>query len=172
MQEKYNPTHILKKVLTAKYKASILPVLVILINLFFFTGYRWSVYLSLAAFLAFIYISIRYRVYNAVPPEEEDAILSPIHGKVQSVDESTHTVIIKKSPFHHADYRASGGEMEYELKAGIKLIFEEDISRPGYLVGIIPTTAKCKCVLPAEYQLEVQQGEKLYAGESIIARKK
>ena len=47
--------------------------------------------------------------------------------------------------------------------------FELENTLPGKLVGIVPRPAICELEIPDNFQIKIKKGEKLIAGESVIA---
>ncbi|MFC1887473.1 hypothetical protein ACFLYK_01545 [Candidatus Cloacimonadota bacterium] len=174
--EKFNPTDYLLKIQKIKYKEAVIPILLVFsgfaIN--FINPYSFVKYLSLFGLLAFIFISLKYRVRKNIPPDEKNIILSPVYGIVSDLDSSTGTLTISKGFFTPADYRCASINEEglFQIKKGTLTLFETKCFLAGKLIGILPLNAVILCKLPPEFNLETVIGGKLIAGETVIAVKK
>jgi hypothetical protein len=113
---------------------------------------------------------MRYRIKKQVPPKNsETAILSPIHGKIFQID--ANRIKIKKHILEAADFRCSSREnVEIEFSKSKLFRFEDDYNVPGKLIGIIPHSAICIITIPENYKIEINPGEKVEAGETILAK--
>ncbi len=174
--EKFNPTAYLLKIQKIKYTEAIIPILIIFsgfaIN--FIKPYSFVKYLSLLGLLGFLFISLKYRIRKNIPPEENGVILSPVYGVICNLNNAAGTFIIKKGFFTSADYRCptSDKEMVFEVTKGKCELFESDCQLPGKLIGVLPLSAEILCKSPEDYQLEIEEGQKVTAGETILAIRK
>jgi len=166
------PASYLSKVQKLKYKVAIFPILLVfisfIINMTF--GIDQVKYLSVIGLVWYIIIIMKFRVKKAYPHKKENKILlSPIHGKIIKIEENS--ISIKRGIFDPADLRYSGQEMEVDLSSNNIKYFEEEPEVPGKLIGIILSSGICKCSVPNDWEIVVRSGEKVSAGETILAEK-
>jgi hypothetical protein len=155
-------------------------------------------YLSILALVYYLIILLVFRINRTVSLPEEDTLISPINGKVTDIrtEKNEHIVEIKKLFYQPADVRLSdSADVSSEVvtsynKQWIKkseLIFTnaerktswslsgrniyyffETMRKKGGLTAIIPGNGSCTLRLSDQYHLNIQQGDKLEAGSSII----
>ncbi|MCK5050096.1 MAG: hypothetical protein KAS53_00045 [Candidatus Cloacimonetes bacterium] len=168
----YTPVEYLTKIQKLKYKAAIFPILLVIIsfglNLIF--EIDQAKYLSVIGLIWYIFIIIRFRITRNYPPESETKnILSPIYGKVIKIEDSSIT--IKKGIFQSADFRYTGQNIEVKIKSKQVNYFEDQPSLTGRLIGIISSSVICICEIPNDWKIEITIGDKVVAGETILAVK-
>ncbi len=170
----YNPIEYLTRIQSLKYKAATVPILIVIISFSVNLIFKIDLvkYFSLFGLLLFLFILMKYRIKRTVPSEsEEEIVLAPIHGRIIKVENNKFT--IKKSLLDPADIRciAIRKDIKIKIKSSGLTWFEKEATLPGKLIGIVPHSAECICELPNDYKIEVQLGQKIEAGETIIARK-
>lgn len=174
--EKYNPTEYLLKIQRIKYNEAIIPILLIFSSfaINFIKPYSFVKYLSLIGLLAFFFISLKYRIRKNIPPQESGIILSPVYGTITSLNLSTAEFTIKKGFFTPVDYRYPGRseKVEFIIKQGNLTLFETASQLPGKLIGILPLSASIICKLPEGFMIMIEAGQKVIAGETILAKEK
>lgn len=174
--EKYNPTDYLIKIQKIKYSEAIIPILLVFFSfaINFIKPDSFVKYLSLLGLLGFFFISFKYRIRKNIPPQEPDVVLSPVYGIINDLDISTNTFKIRKGIFTPADYRYPGEteKVEFKLTKGNRTLFETTSHLAGKLIGILPLAAEISCKLPEELEIKVKAGQKVIAGETILAVRK
>ncbi|MCD6176913.1 MAG: hypothetical protein J7K29_03640 [Candidatus Cloacimonetes bacterium] len=168
----YTPIEYLTKIQKLKYKASIFPILLVIIsfglNMIF--ELDQAKYLSIIGLIWYILNIIRFRVRRNYPPENKnEIILSPIYGKVIKIE--NNLITIKKGLFQAADIRYSGKNIVVKIKSEHINYFEDQPSLVGKLIGIISSSAICICEITNNYKIEINVGNKVVAGETILAVK-
>ena len=168
----YTPVEYLTKIQKLKYKAAIFPILLVIIsfglNMIF--ELDQAKYLSIIGLIWYILIIMQFRVRRNVPPESElKIILSPIYGKVTKIDDNCIT--IKKGFFQPADIRYAGQNFDVIIQSKQAIFFEEQPSLAGKLIGVISSSAICICKIPEEWKVEINIGDNVVAGETILAVK-
>ena len=168
----YTPIEYLTKIQKLKYKAAIFPILLVIIsfglNMIF--EFDQAKYLSVIGLIWYIFIIIQFRVRRNYPPESEtEIVLSPIYGKVTKIE--GNSITIKKGLFHAADIRHSGQNIEVIIKSKQVNYFEEQPSLAGRLIGVISSSGICICGIPEGWKIELNVGDKVAAGETILAVK-
>ena len=168
----YTPVEYLTKIQKLKYKAAIFPILLVIIsfglNMIF--ELDQAKYLSIIGLIWYIFIIIRFRIRRNYPPENEnEIILSPIYGKVIKIE--NNLITIKKRFLQPADIRYSGKNIIVKITSKYAIYFEDQSSLPGRLIGIISFSAICICEITTDYKIELNVGNKVVAGETILAVK-
>jgi len=168
----HNPIEYLTKIQTLKYRAATLPIIIVVVSFGINMILKVDVvkYCALLGLIFYVFVLMRYRIKKQVPPENSDmAILSPLHGKIFQID--ANTIKIKKHLLEAADFRCSSmGNIEIEFSKSRLFRFENDCNVPGKLIGIIPHFVICIITIPENYKIEVSPGEKVEAGETILAK--
>lgn len=168
----YTPVEYLSKIHKLKYKAAIFPILLVILSfglniLFELDQVK---YLSIIGLIWYILIIIKFRIRRNYPPESEsEIVLSPIYGKVIKIEDSFIT--IKKGIFQSADIRYAGQNIEVRIKSKRVSYFEEQPSLVGKLIGIVSSSAICICKIPKDWKIDIISGDKVVAGETILAVK-
>ncbi len=168
----YTPIEYLTKLQKLKYRAAIFPIILVFvsfgINIIF--EIDQAKYLSIIGLLWYIIIIMKFRVRRNYPPESKsEIILSPIYGKIIKIDDNLIT--INKGVFQPADLRYSGQNIEVEIKSKQVIFFEDQPTLIGKLIGVISSSAFCICAIPNEWKIEINIGDKVVAGETILATK-
>lgn len=168
----YNPIEYLTKIQSLKYRAATLPIIIVVVSFSINMIFKVDIvkYCALLGLIFYIFVLMCYRIKKQVPPENSDtAILSPIHGKIFQID--ANTIKIKKHILEAADFRCSSREnVEIEFSKARLFRFENDCNMPGKLIGIFPYSVICIITIPKNYEIEVSLGEKVEAGETILAK--
>jgi len=168
----YTPVEYLTKLQKLKYKAAIFPILLIAIsfglNIIF--ELDQAKYLSIIGLLWYIFIIMKFRVNRNHPPTtKNEIILSPIYGKITKIE--NNLITIKKGIFHSADLRYAGQNIEVNIDSKHVKYFEDQPDLAGKLIGIIFSSANGFCRIPDDWKIEINIGEKVTAGETILAVK-
>ncbi len=168
----YTPSEYLTKIQKLKYKAAIFPILLVIISfglniLFELDQVK---YLSIIGLIWYIFIIIKFRIRNNYPPESEtEIILSPIYGRIVKIE--GNSITIKKGIFQSADIRYAGQNIKVKIGSKKVNYFEERPTLVGKLIGMISSPAICICEVPEEWKIEINIGDKVVAGETILAIK-
>jgi len=168
----YNPIEYLTKIQNLKYKAATLPIIIVVVSFGINMIFKVDIvkYCALLGLVLYVFVLMRYRIKKQVPPENSEiAILSPLHGKILQID--ANLIKIKKHFLEAADFRCFSNEnIEIEFSKSRLFRFEDDCNVPGKLIGIIPHSVICIITIPEKYKIEVNPGEKVEAGETILAK--
>ena len=168
----YNPIEYLTKIQNLKYRTAMLPIIIVVVSFGINMIFKVDIvkYCALLGLIFYIFVMMCYRIKKQAPPEIPDtAILSPIHGKIFQID--ANRIKIKKHILEAADLRCSSKEnIEIEFSKSRLFRFEDDCNMPGKLIGIIPHSVICTITIPENYKIEVSPGEKVEAGETILAK--
>ena len=168
----YTPVEYLTKIQKLKYRAAIFPILLVIIsfglNMIF--ELDQAKYLSIIGLIWYIFIIIQFRVRRNYPPESEtEIILSPIYGKVTKIEDNS--IAIKKGFFQAADIRYSGQNIEVKIDSPKVIYFEKQPTLTGKLIGVVSSSATCVCEIPKGWNIEINLGDKVVAGETILGVK-
>ncbi len=169
----FNPESYLLKIQKQKYKIAIFPILIVIISFFLHSSFQFTFlkYFSLAGLLGYVFVIMLHKVNKAVPPVcEQKHILSPISGKITSIQNNQIEII--KSIFDPIDirYSSSSDKIDIIWKNRKPLFFEENCQLPGKLIGMIIGKSNCVLKLSDDYEIEVEDGQKIFAGETIMAK--
>ncbi|MEA2096791.1 MAG: hypothetical protein U9P73_08900 [Candidatus Cloacimonadota bacterium] len=168
----YTPVEHLTKIQKLKYRAAFFPILLVIISfvLNMIYGIDQTKYLSIFGFIWYLIIIIQFRVRRNYPPESKTEIaLSPIYGKVSKIED--RSITIKKGFFQSADIRYAGQNIEVTIRSKQAKYFEDQPSLAGRLIGVISSSGICICGIPEGWKIELNVGDKVTAGESILAVK-
>ncbi len=168
----YNPIEYLTKIQNLKYRAATLPIIIVVVSFSINMIFEVDIvkYCALLGLFFYVFVLMCYRIKKQVPPENSDtAILSPVHGKIFQID--ANRIKIKKHILEAADFRCSSKEnIKIQFSNSRLFRFENDCNVPGKLIGIIPHSVICTITIPENYKIEVNFGEKVEAGETILAK--
>lgn len=168
----YTPVEYLTKIQKLKYKAAIFPILLVIISFGLNMIYQLDQvkYLSILGLIWYILIIIRFRIRRNVPPKNEsEIILSPIYGTITKID--INMITIKKGLFQAADIRYPGYEINLKFTSKFINLFEKKPNLAGKLIGVVSCKSKCVCTIPDDWNINVHPGDKVIAGETILAAK-
>ena len=168
----YTPSEYLTKIQKLKYKAAIFPILLVIIS--FGSNILFELdqvkYLSIIGLIWYIFIIVKFRIRKNYPPESEaEIILSPIYGKIVKIE--GNSITIKKGIFQSADIRYTGQNIKVKIGSKKVNYFEERPTLAGKLIGVISSSAICICEIHGEWNIEINIGDKVVAGETILAIK-
>lgn len=167
-----NPDQYLLRIQKQKYKIALFPILLVIAGFLLQTRFQIDLlkYISLAGLLGYVFIIMLHRVNKAVPPiSEKSIVLAPISGKVTSLNNGS--IEITKNAFAPIDLRCASmnDEIDISWKKGKFIFFEQNCRLPGKLIGMVAGRARCNCNFPDHFTVVVKSGDKLIAGESILA---
>ena len=168
----YTPIEYLARIQKLKFKAAIFPILLVILsfglNILF--ELEQVKYLSIIGLIWYIFIIIQFRVKRNYPLESEtEIVLSPIYGKVTKIE--NRFITIKKGLFQFADIRYTGQNIEVRIKSKRVSYFEDQPTLAGKLFGVVSSSAICICKIPKDWKIEINTGNKVVAGETILAVK-
>ena len=168
----YTPVEYLTKIQKLKYKAAIFPILLVVISFVLNILFELdqAKYLSIIGLIWYIFIIIQFRVRRNYPPESEtEIVLSPIYGRVTKIE--NNSITIKKGVFQAADIRYPGQNIEVKIDSRKVTYFEEQPTLTGKLIGVVSSSAMCICEILDDWKIEINIGNKVVAGETILAVK-
>ncbi len=169
--DKFNPAEYLTKIQKLKYTAAAIPIALVVLSFVFSirTNSLYLKFISLIGFVLFIFISGRYRIKKNIPPGfEKPVFLAPVNGIVSSIDLEKKIILVKKGFFQASEIRSNLQNFEVNIVARKIFWFEKKSNIQGKLVGIVPASAECTCILPSNFRISVQVGQKVISGETII----
>ena len=170
----YNPLDMIIKIQRMKFKSLIPPIFIIISGFLIYTFLKIepAKYLSLAGLLLYAFISMQYHCRKNVPPRDENVILSPVNGKVIKVDQEQQVVIIKKNIFNPADVRRPSDNpiITFSIFSTKFVMLDHQTRLAGKLIGIMPGSALCNCLIPDDYSFKIKIKQKVISGETILAQ--
>ena len=169
--------------------ALIILVLAIIMNSIFPNNnrlyYDVALIIAILAIAAYIIVGLCYRYRQRIPIPPENAIVSPVQGKIayiRRIDDNT-LINIRKSLFDRVEFRSphssaylENGVVQFETPAGkayIRLNFKRPywFSEPdfttGNLIGMVTGSGSCTISLPGKVSLNFQAGDNIDAGEPL-----
>jgi len=171
--DQYNPLDIILKIQRLKFKALALPLILIIIgfSIYSFLKIDAAKYLSLAGLLYYAFISMRFYYRKNVPPQIENAVLSPVNGRVIEVDPEQRVVILKKGFFSPADVRRPSSDtiLTFSVFSTKFVMLDHQTILAGKLIGILPGTALCNCMIPTSHSFVIEANQRVIAGETVLA---
>jgi hypothetical protein len=192
--DKIMPLNCIRQLQFQKYKTAMLPILIIIAGFILrLSGIVLPMIsllmgLSLAAYLIILFI---FRMGNPTIPEKENLLLSPVHGKVLSVERANSMVKIRiaKSFFDPIEIRCPlglhqkvdetdivfhYGVHEIQMSFGSKdpLIFNEHGMVRGSLLGLLRGSyyiilTMNEAILSRE--LNIKKDDVVVAGQTVLA---
>ncbi len=193
MIDKIMPMNCIRQWQFQKYKTALLPIIIIVLGFILKLGRIQIPYisilmgLSLVAYLAVIFL---YRIGNPAIPEQDNVIVSPVHGKVISVEQSNGMIKIRinKSFFDPIELRCpidiqekvidseieiSYGNHEIQMSFGEKTpIFFHDHGKVmgsllGLMLGTFNVTLRFNESILSQ-PIPIKNGDIVKAGETIL----
>ena len=169
--------------------ALIVLALAIILNRIFPRAGNWiygiSLALAIGALVAYFFIGLCFRFRQRIPLPSEDALLSPIEGRISRIiHDGDHTLLtIRKGIFDsvelrspHSDCSLEDGMLWLETPAGkiqfrfnfqrIQWFVEPDM-KAGNLIGMVVGNGSCTVVLPGKPDLTLQQQDAVKAAENL-----
>jgi hypothetical protein len=197
MKDAIMPLNCIRQWQFRKYKSGLIPILIILVGFTLqlsgikipFNSIIMS--LSLVAYLAVLFV---YRIGNPTIPGQDNIIVSPVHGKVLSVEQVNDMVKIRihKSMFDPIELRCpiflpgkvddseliipyGKHEIHMSFDNKIPFLFHEHGTVLGSLLGLLRgsyhvTLRFNESVLA--HALQIKKGDIVKAGETILAELK
>ena len=179
---------ILHKIKFVQIKRQLIPVSLVIglliLNIFWFQN--WMLYPILAAFGWYLLERIMFRTRNKILAPEAATFVSPVDGKVASFQHLEDSILmtIKKSfldvvelrlPFPDKTMEKSDtwlfetphGKVTMRIYSP-KAIYFTDTNVQGGVVGMVPYNAEVTLQIPSGYQLQVQKGQNLIGGETVL----
>ena len=179
MSEELTPVSYLLKAQKLKYRASLIPILLVILGLFLssYTKLSYAKYISLLGLIGYFLVILKFRIHKRISPTiEETVIYAPIHGKIISVSENDDNIIVTfaKGLFQPVEIRCPSAEKNVVISCEKGQIswFERSAFKPKKMVGIVHAAAIVKISFPKEYKFLLPNGSKVIAGETEIGRKK
>jgi len=178
MNEDFTPIAFLMRVQKTKLRATAIPILVVIIGLFLssYASFSNAKYLSLAGLILYFVIILQFRIGKKISPEiDSRSIYSPINGMITGISEENNMIVvfIKKGFFQPAEIRCPSADekVNFIFEKGKTIWFENFVSQPKRMMGIVPGSAFCRCSFPKEYKLRLQKKDKVIAGETTVGTK-
>ena len=183
----------LRRIKFAQFRSQI-PALVVLalaiiMNSIFPTNnrlfYDIALIIAILAVAAYILIGLCYRYRQRIPLPPENALVSPVQGKIAYIRRNDDNTLINihKSLFDRVELRSphstaflDNGVIQFETpggKAYIRLNFKKPywFSEPdfttGNLIGMVTGSGSCTISLPGKVSLNLKTGDNIDAGETI-----
>lgn len=169
--------------------ALIVLALAIIMNSIFPTNnrlfYDIALIIAILAIAAYILIGLCYRYRQRIPLPPENALVSPVQGKIAYIRRNDDNTLINihKSLFDRVELRSphstaffDNGVIQFETpggKAYIRLNFKKPywFSEPdfttGNLIGMVTGSGSCTISLPGKVSLNLKTGDNIDAGETI-----
>lgn len=172
MKDKYNPSETLSIIQKLKYKAAASPIIIIIISfiIHLITKADFTKYIAVFGILIFYFILVKYKIKKIAPISGENAVLSPINGKIIKVE--NNEVLIKKGGFQSAEIRYPAAfEVEYKFFAKKIFLIDVESRVQGQLIGVAPYITGCTVKIPEEYEITIKPGEVVNSGETYLAVK-
>ncbi|MCF7857794.1 MAG: hypothetical protein K9N07_00515 [Candidatus Cloacimonetes bacterium] len=166
----FTPLEYVTKIQQLKYKTAVFPILLVIISfgLNFFFALDLVKYLTLIGLVWYIIILMIFRIKRNYPPlSDSEIIVAPIYGKISKIE--GNVITITKSYFQPADLRYSGVNTTTDFDSTRVRYFEADPQLTGRLIGVVPAKTKCTCEIPIDWGINVNVGEKVVAGGTILA---
>ncbi len=164
-----NPIQNIKKIQIKKYQFASIPILIVVAGFLLnsFLNVAVAKYISLFGLMLYVVVIMQFRVTKAVLPKSSgNSVLAPIFGKVTKLEKNTIT--IQKRFFQPADLRVSFQTEICTFSKGSVSRFEVS-SQLGRLVGIAIGKIECRCKIPENFVILVENGENVKAGETVLA---
>ena len=178
MNEDFTPVSYLLKAQKLKYRAALIPILLVILGLLLsnYTKFSYAKYISLLGLIGYFWVILKFRIHKRVSPTiEETVIYAPIHGKIISVSEKDDKIIVAfaKGLFQPVEIRCPSVEKNTVISCEKGKIswFERSAFKPKKMVGIVHAAAIVKISFPKEYKLLLSKGSKVIAGETEIGKK-
>ncbi|MDY6916087.1 MAG: hypothetical protein SVM86_07215 [Candidatus Cloacimonadota bacterium] len=174
MMETYNPYLFIRQTQRKKFRELLYPILIVVFSfiLSYFFQTDVLIIISLAGFIWYIYISIRYRVHQTLPVQDKkNIILAPLNSRVVKISE--HHIVLKKKWYYNCEIRNPANfPINYNINSSKTIFYEKNSNILGKFIGIVPVKATCRIEIPQDFEIKVNKGEKLIAGETLLAAAK
>ncbi|MDP2173099.1 MAG: hypothetical protein Q8M98_11125 [Candidatus Cloacimonadaceae bacterium] len=193
-RNKFLFTHIsiLRKIKTAQFVRQIPAIILLwasfLLNYAFpaLELYTLALIIALTAIVWNLFISMNYRFKRRIPTPPENAILSPLQGKIRFIrgNEETLLLSIRKIFLDRVEIRApldncrreedmlklTLGDKNYSFRFNAKNIrwFDYAEMKSGNVIGTMVGSGTCTVSMPGNSKLELVEGRLLDSGEPIL----
>lgn len=148
--------------------------------------YNLSLVLAIAAIVAYFFIGLCFRFRQRIPLPVENALLSPIEGKIDHIRGSGDVTLLTvrknlldsvelRSP--HSSCQLEDGVLSLNTVAGkisfrfnfsqIQWFVEPDFSA-GNIIGMVLGNGSCSVVFPGKPDLSVQAGSPIKAADLLM----
>ncbi|MCB5230689.1 MAG: hypothetical protein WCX83_02335 [Candidatus Cloacimonas sp.] len=129
MNKYLNPTETIVTITKMKYKNAMVPLLLVVVSvgLDYFFAFEYSRYLSLFGLIVFLITLRVYRLNNVTNITSNNALVSPISGKVTSIEKTdTEIIVTINKNFHNtSDIRLSAAADFVKLES-----CSDEVTRP------------------------------------------
>jgi len=172
MQEELNPLEYLIKIQRIKLRFLALPIFIVIcgLGLNLLLKIDFFKYLSLLGLILYFILQILYHIHRIYQFDEDTgAFIAPVSGIVIGIEDQE--VLIKKRWFQPADLRAPCiyETAPFEITLGKIYLFQTESHLAGKLIGLVPGSIICRCLIPSDYVIIVKPSEKVRSGETILA---
>ena len=187
MTERESTIILMKKVQVLKYKYALIPLVLVVGSFFLSNKLPQNIVqiLSTTGLILYLMILFKFRLGRVGIEMESNAILSPISGKIKSINEDNSKVEIKivKNNFDSCAIRFTFADDEWENNCLINqntdikcefssekiLINKSEQSRQALLAGFILQPTECLISFPKEkIKANVKIGDKCFAGRTTL----
>ena len=187
MNERESTIILMKKVQAQKYKYALVPLILVVGSFFLSNKLPQEIVqiLSVTGMILYLMILFKFRLGRGGIHNDSNAILSPISGKVKSIEENDSIVTIKieKSNFDACGIRFTfendiwendtivnpntNINCEFSSNKIIKNITDQ--SMQGNLAGFYLSKMSCIISIPLEkVKLNIKVGDKCFAGKTTL----
>ncbi len=148
--------------------------------------YTLSLVLAIAAVVLYFFIGLCFRYRQRIPLPPEEALLSPIEGKIDHIRGSGDITLlnVRKTIFDsvelrspHSACRLEDGMLHLDSEAGkisfrfnfrqIQWFVNPDFSA-GNIVGMVVGSGSCSVVFPGKPEFDIQAGDTVKAADPLI----
>jgi hypothetical protein len=173
LKDKFNPPEILSIIQKLKYKAAAGPIVIIVLSfvIHLLTKADFTKYIAVFGVLLFYLILIKYKVKKILPNTDDNAIISPLNGKIIKVENGE--IVLKKGGFQSAEIRYPANfKVKYNFFAKRIFLIDVESRVQGQLIGAAPYITGCSIKIPADFKIIVSVGDSVNSGETILANRK
>ena len=180
------PHDMILKAQRFKYKYLALPAGIIILSFFIsnlFADSRWVSLFALAIYFVLLYI---FRFNRTFGEHEEGEVCAPMNGSIVDIEAVSEGVLLKiQKPFFASSevVTCTKNDLINEIDRGqervcwklecanSKVFYTGIVRYQAVLIGVAAGNAICEMFVPSVYGLNVEVGEKVVAGMSVIAER-